>query len=127
MRSSKPLSPTLSRAAARRSGDAGRQVVLHAVHVADVDEVLPVFLAQFADVPAMPANLARDRFEQAAQDAQETGLAGAVRPRDAQQGSGGSGEVEAGNQASLAAFTRQINDFQHSEEQGRRAAAEVHL
>src|SRR5688500_9479049 len=63
----------------------GGELVLHRRRVAEVDEVTGVFLAQRLNGGPVPAHLARARREQAAQDAQQAGLAAAVRAGDAQR------------------------------------------
>src|SRR6266851_7546714 len=87
----------------------GGQVVLDRVGVSDVDELAPEFLLQPADILARPAHFAPRRLEQPACDAQQAGLAGAVRPDDPQQLAAAQREPKTIEQRALAASALEID------------------
>src|SRR5207302_1324715 len=79
-RNCEPGEPAGNRQILRRG-----EVVLHCRGVADVDELLRVFLAQTPDRRALPAHFAAGGGQQPAPTAQQAGLAATVGPGKPQQ------------------------------------------
>jgi len=89
------------------------QFVLQRIVVSDINEVLPEFLAQGADVHALPAYFTGGGQQQSAQRAQQAGLATAVRARDQQQRAEVQREVEVAEQPAVAAGDFDFMGFKH--------------
>src|SRR5688572_12546200 len=90
--------------------------------MAEVDELARVFLSQGADALALPAHLARVGRQQATQDAQQAGLAAAVRACDAQRLPGAEREAQAREELLLLSHAFQPRRFEHSPYSCRNAA-----
>src|SRR5471032_1841753 len=71
-----------------------RQVIFQAVEMSDKHQICAELLALPADREATPAHLSPGGLEQAAEDAQQAGLAAAVCPGYAQQLSGLRGKAQ---------------------------------
>src|SRR6185436_11712776 len=94
------------------------ELVLDRIEVADVGEARAIVLSQLAYVAAVPGDLARVGRGKPADDAQQAGLAAAVRALHLQQGARRELEGEVGKEASPAPCTFQAGGA----EQGRAGA-----
>jgi hypothetical protein len=81
--------------------------------VSDIAQVFPVIFAQRAYVPAFPAHFTVRRQHEAAQHAQKTRLAAAVRACDAQQLAALKREADRAEQRALSAHAFEIHSFEH--------------
>ena len=91
-----------------------REIVFHRRRVAQVDDLARVFFFQRTDFFATPTHFAFTRREQAAQDAQQAGLAAAVDAGNAQPLAGGEGKAKRIEQRALLAHALQADRFQHA-------------
>src|SRR6185503_4761693 len=105
------------RLAGKAAGDRevlrGSQIVLHRGRVSEIDELLRVVLAQVHDLAPSPAQLSFHGGKEAAQDAQQAGLAAAVGPFDAQRFARLERKAEPAEQLAPAALAPKIIGFEH--------------
>ncbi len=80
----------------------------------DPKEMTDLEIAQLRERPATPADLATGRWRQAAQHAQQAGLAGAVAALQGEHLASRKTEADAGEQAAFTAHTFQIGSFEHA-------------
>src|SRR5258708_7153172 len=85
------------------------QVILDRVGVSDVHELPPELLMQPPNILARPEDLAARRLEQAACDAKEARLAGAVVPCDTEQLAAAQREAQRAEKPALAAHALEID------------------
>src|SRR5262245_7610191 len=105
----------------RRSGQLARnaqilrrgEIVLHRRCMAEIEHLLRIFFPQGLDRGAIPAHLSGGRRKKAAKNAQQAGLAAAVRPCDAQRLAAFQGERERAEQLPPAALAFQVAPLQH--------------
>jgi hypothetical protein len=84
-----------------------REVVLHRIAMTEIEHAVAPVIAYRRDRRAAPAQFARLRLRQAAQDAQQTGLATAVGTRDMQQLTRSDRQVQPGKQPCASARASQ--------------------
>src|SRR5258706_10110799 len=89
------------------------QVVLHRRRVAQVDDLSRIFLPQNADRLALPAHLPFIRRQQTAEDAQQAGLAAAVRAGDAQALAARQRKAKGAEKRAVLAHALQASGFEH--------------
>src|SRR5262245_31096957 len=92
--------------------------------MAEIHELARIVFAQRADRLALPAHLARRRRQQAAQDAQQAGLAAAVVARDAQRLAFLQSERQPAEQLPPAALALEIDRLQHGAVLSQKPAAQ---
>jgi len=90
-----------------------RKLFLERIMMAKIENILAVFVAQAGNRLVLPANLTGLRGGQAAEYAQQAGLARAVLARDVQTPARFEREAEVGKKMAVAANTGEINGCKH--------------